>query len=195
MKRMKIANTARPRIRPPLPFSNEKAESSASVIWVPKTSASPNPAREQDQDIGVSQRATARDERRRPGPGRAAARRREAPSALRGRRLPWDLDRERIGRWRPMPGSRRRAERPRVISTSLRLEAARVAAPTRVTRTIGVAITTSSHHRRPYGQQHPDRRGRGRRSAPGSPCLRSRSSLRRRRRSTSARPCERSSPA
>ena len=34
-----------------------------------------------------------------------------------------------------------------VISTSLRLEAARVAAPTRVTRTIGVAIATSSHHR------------------------------------------------
>jgi hypothetical protein len=43
-KRMKIAKTARPRIRPPLPFSNEKAESSASVISVPATTASPTPA-------------------------------------------------------------------------------------------------------------------------------------------------------
>ena len=31
-------------MRPPLPFSKEKAESSASVISVPETSASPIPA-------------------------------------------------------------------------------------------------------------------------------------------------------
>ena len=36
---MKIAKTARPRMRPPLPFSKEKAESSLSVISVPETSA------------------------------------------------------------------------------------------------------------------------------------------------------------
>ena len=43
-KRMKIAKTARPRMRPPLPFSKEKAESSSSVISVPETSARPSPA-------------------------------------------------------------------------------------------------------------------------------------------------------
>ena len=59
---MKIAKTARPRMRPPLPFSKEKAESSSSVISVPETSARPTPASEQDQDVDVAQRAAA-DER------------------------------------------------------------------------------------------------------------------------------------
>ena len=41
---MKIAKTARPRMRPPLPFSKEKAESSLSVTSVPETIARPSPA-------------------------------------------------------------------------------------------------------------------------------------------------------
>ena len=58
---MKIANTATPRIRLPLPRSNEKAESSASVISVPATIASPSADREQDQHVGVAQLAAAHD--------------------------------------------------------------------------------------------------------------------------------------
>ena len=56
---MKIEKTARPRMRPPLPFSKEKAESSLSVISVPETSASPSPAASR---ISTS---TLRSERRR----------------------------------------------------------------------------------------------------------------------------------
>ena len=44
-KRTKIANTARPRMRPPLPRSKEKASSSRSVSSVPETIASPTPPR------------------------------------------------------------------------------------------------------------------------------------------------------
>ena len=62
---MKIAKTARPRMRPPLPRSKEKASSSASVSSVPETIASAEPASEQDQDVGVAQRAPAQRSRRR----------------------------------------------------------------------------------------------------------------------------------
>ena len=43
-KRTKIANTARPRMRPPLPRWKENASSSRSVSSVPETIASPAPA-------------------------------------------------------------------------------------------------------------------------------------------------------
>ena len=43
-KRTKIANTARPRMRPPLPRWKENASSSRSVSSVPETIARPAPA-------------------------------------------------------------------------------------------------------------------------------------------------------
>ena len=108
----------------------------------------PEPGEEQDQDVGVAQRAAADDRVGDEDHGRARARRRGAPSALRGRRPPSDHgpleDRAAPAQARVTPASGKTS----VISTSLRREAARVAAPTRVTRTIGVAITTSSHQRR-----------------------------------------------
>ena len=101
---------------------------------------------------------------------------------------------QRIWPRRPEVSASAASGKTSVISTSLRRGAASVAAPTRVTRTIGVASATSSHQRRrspssdeagePEGdEQRSGRRGRG--------CC---SSLRRPRCSTSGRPCARSSP-
>ena len=61
MKRMKMAKTARPRIRPPLPFSKEKAESRPLTTSVPVTIARASPARSSSSDVGVAQLAAAGD--------------------------------------------------------------------------------------------------------------------------------------
>ena len=84
---MKIAKTARPRMRPPLPFSKEKAESSSSVISVPATIARPRPAasRISTSTLRSEWRRADRvgDQRR----ARRSARRCAARSARRGRCL------------------------------------------------------------------------------------------------------------
>ena len=59
--RITIAKTATPTIRVPFPRSNEKAESSASRSSVPETIASAERDHEEDQHVGVSQRAAAPD--------------------------------------------------------------------------------------------------------------------------------------
>ena len=61
MKRMKIAKTARPRIRPPLPFSKEKAESRPLTTSVPVTTASASPASTSRSTSALRRRAPADD--------------------------------------------------------------------------------------------------------------------------------------
>ena len=58
---MKIAKTARPRMRPPPPLRNENSSSSALVSSVAETIASARPANKQDQDVDVAQRTAPPD--------------------------------------------------------------------------------------------------------------------------------------
>ena len=170
---MKIAKTARPRMRPPLPFSKEKAESSASVISVPETSARPSPASEQDQDVDVAQRAAADDRvgdqrQAEQQPGGAERRQLGGEDVCRGDHGPLE-DRAATAHARATPASGKTS----VISTSLRRGAAREAAPTS-----GDEDDRGRHRDQlpppaAHREQGEAGRGRGRRSAPGSPGRRS----------------------
>ena len=133
----------------------------------------PEPGEQQDQDVGVAQRAAADDR------VDDQAQAEQQPGGAERRQFGGEdvcavtMGRWRIGRRRPKPGSRRQAERP--VSSAPRCAARPPGSPRRpaVTRTIGVAIATSSHHRRRTREQRQARPARGRRSAPGSPCRRS----------------------
>ena len=59
--RIRIAKIATPTIRVPFSRSNENAESSASGISVPATTASAERDQQQDQHVGVAQLAPAPD--------------------------------------------------------------------------------------------------------------------------------------
>src|SRR4029077_21118541 len=107
----------------------------------------PDPGGEQDQDVDVAQRTAAQH---RVGDQRDADRQ---PSDAQGRQFGGEDagegdDHGRLEDRAPPALARAAAAsgKTSVISASLRLGAAREAAPTAVTTTIGVAIATSCHH-------------------------------------------------
>ena len=136
-------------MRPPLPFSKEKAESSLSVISVPETSARPSPAASRISTSTLRRRAAPDDrvgDQRHRGDQAGGAQRRQLggeDACLEGTMSPLE-DRAAPALARATPASGKTS----VISTSLRRGAASETAPTAVTSAIGVAIATSSHHQR-----------------------------------------------
>ena len=138
-KRMKMAKTARPRMRPPLPFSKEKAESRPLTTSVPVTIARAIPA----AAAGARRRCAACGggrPRRRPAAARSARPTpRSAVSSAGNMPAVGTICGLRIGPRRPRSRASAASGKTSVIRISLRRGAARVAAPTTVTSTIGVA--------------------------------------------------------